>query len=204
MWRPNGDPGFGDTWPVDSSLAPCLGFVGPNYTLPGNVGTLSQTNFPLTGAVANSAPVGCSTDIPWTVTFQLKPAVVVVKNDNQDDTCAKAAVSSVGCQNQSWAKMWRSPALASFCTTKVTAYPAERRQRRCQCGRALAGWLDPECPPRLRPWLQRPLPWRRQSAQRLAVRPMVTLNGNTLITPEDGSEIYVFSSTGQHLQTLTP
>ena len=32
----------------------------------------------------------------------------------------------------------------------------------------------------------------------------VILNGNILITSEDGSEVYVFNSNGQHLQTLRP
>jgi RHS repeat-associated protein len=32
----------------------------------------------------------------------------------------------------------------------------------------------------------------------------VSFNGNLLLTSEDGSEVYVFASTGQHLQTLRP
>ena len=32
----------------------------------------------------------------------------------------------------------------------------------------------------------------------------VSLNGNSLVTSEDGSEVYVFSSTGKHLETLRP
>ena len=198
-------PGFGDTWPVDSSLAPCLGFVGPNYTLPGNVGTLSQTNFPLTGAVANSAPVGCSTDIPWTVTFQLKPAVVVVKNDNQDDACAKAAASSVGCQNQSLGEDVAIAGTGFFLHYEGDRLPGRAGANGVASADALSlgGWTlnvhhvyDPGSNAL----------FLGDGSQRSAWQfgASVTFNGNTLITPEDGSEIYVFSSTGQHLQTLTP
>jgi RHS repeat-associated protein len=200
-------PGFGDAWPVDSSVASCLGFVGPNYTLPTNVGTLSETNFPIPtgGAVVNSGPVGCSTNIPWTVTFQLTPAVVVVKNDNVDDPCAKAAASSVGCQNQSLGEDIPIAGTGFFLHYEGDRAPGRSAANGVASADALSlgGWTlnvhhvyDPGSN----------TVFLGDGSQRSAWQfgLPVTFNGNTLITPEDGSEIYAFSPTGQHLQTLTP
>lgn len=139
-------------------------------------------------------------NIPWTVNFKLNP----VWDDETDKPCHASGHSTLGCQNQS---LGEDVALVG--TGVSLHYQSDRAVGRASAtalaaaySRMLGGWT-------LNVFHAYDTTTRRlllgdgdaRSAWRL-VAPL-TVNGNLLVTSEDGSEVYVFDSTGRHLQTLT-
>jgi RHS repeat-associated protein len=168
-------------------------------------------NLPLSGlqlkgtTTFSGQPVEWGISIPWTLTWTFTPVIPVI-NDNQDDRCEMDGGSSIGCQNQSLGE--DVPVVG---TGFFLHYEGERAPGRAGAygvattdAQMIGGWTlnvhhayDPGSNTL----------FLGEGGQRSAWQfgPPVTYNGNTLITSEDGSEVYVFSgTTGQHLQTLKP
>jgi RHS repeat-associated protein len=165
-------------------------------------------NLPLSGlqlkgtTTFSGQPVEWGISIPWTLTWTFTPVI----NDDQDDPCKKDGGSSIGCQNQSLGE--DVPVVG---TGFFLHYEGERAPGRAGANgvattdaQMIGGWTlnvhhayDPGSNTL----------FLGDGGQRSAWQfgPPVMYNGDTLITPEDGSEIYAFSgTTGQHIQTLKP
>jgi len=183
--------------PISLALQPGTQF--PPFALPFLRGPLSGTSAPVQAPDPNGSELEV---VPWTLTFNLNP----VTNDNQDDPCPEEGGSTIGCQNQSLGEDVPITGTGFF-----LHYEGDRAPGRVGAyGVATAdvqqigGWTlsvhhayDPGSNTL----------FLGNGGQRSAWQfgAPVTFNGNTLITSEDGSEVYAFSgTTGQHLQTLKP
>lgn len=136
--------------------------------------------------------------VPYTFSFSLKPIV------QDDDSCVVTFGSSIGCQNQSL-----NEDVPVVGTGFNLHYEGSRSLGAGGNGAAnrdasmIGGWTlsvhhtydsgsntlflgD----------------GRQRNGYQLGAP--VSFGGNTLITSDDGSEVYVFSSSGQHLQTVRP
>jgi RHS repeat-associated protein len=142
--------------------------------------------------------------INWTVSFTLTPAST--SNNNVDDQCSQSGGSSIGCQDQSLGEdvpiagtgfylhyeSYRAPgssgadavatadaAMIGGWTLNVHhAYDSTNNILFLGSGAQRSAWQLSNSPP--------------------------TYNGNVLLTSQDGSEVYAFNASGQHLQTLKP
>ena len=180
--------------PLELGCAGDLTF--PSYVLPPFVGPLAQSGVPLNGAA--DCPWGISTD--WDMSFGLYPIYV------WDSDCPPPWVvnSTIGCENQS---------LGEDVLVSGTGFDLHYQSDRAvgASGDAIAGadaamiggWTlsvhhayDPSTGTLFLG------DGRQRNGYQLGTP--VSFNGNLLLTSEDGSEVYVFSSTGQHLQTLRP
>jgi len=178
--------------------------VGPQtnwpqtFALPSSVQPLTVSNW----TFQDSPGFGIGLAIvPWTLSFNLTP----IMNDNVDDDCEEDGGSSIGCQNQSLGEDVPIVGTGSF-----LHYEGDRASGTNGANSvatadtlSLGGWTlnvhhayDPSSNTLFLGDGRQRSSWQFGSP--------VTLNGNTLLTSKDGGEVYVFSSTGQHLQTLKP
>jgi RHS repeat-associated protein len=193
---PGGGP---EVWPL----------VGPScntpytqpFTLPSSVGALTKTNITFsTGAVCPYLPA-----TQWTLSFDLTPTLAAV-SDNQDDHCNIRRASSIACQNQSLGEDVPLVGTGFFLHYESERSPGTSGANSVASADALSlgGWTlsahhayDPSTNTLFLGDGRQRSAWQFGSA-------LVTLNGNTLFTSDDGSEVYVFDGTGHHFQTLRP
>lgn len=182
-------------WVLTPFSPGCMGDQPVTFPLPKTFDKITRTE-PWSG-------VDCDVQVPLsgTITFTLEP----ILEDVVDDPCRKKGGSSIACQSQSLAED-----LPVVGTGFSLHYESDRTPGRESANavaiadvQQIGGWTlnvhhayDPGSNTL---FLGN---GRRRSAWQFG--PPVTYKGNTFITSEDGSEVYVFSSTGQHLQTLKP
>jgi RHS repeat-associated protein len=209
------NPGSGtQTYAVGGGMAGTLTTVdcsGETTSIPEGVGLTPGSNFPtpysLPGPTAqelSDAPPqfngesDFSAVVPWTFSYDLKP------NYDDDDDCKKKGGSTVGCQNQSLGE--DMPVVG---TGFILHYESGRAPGSPGDAAAIAdasqlgGWTlsvhhtyDPNTNAL----------FFGDGTQRNGYQlgTPVSYNGNLLLTSEDGSEVYVFTTAGEHLQTLRP
>jgi RHS repeat-associated protein len=182
-------------WPLGGQL--CETFYTQPFPLPLSVGPLTQTDVTfITGAE-------CPFLVPttWSFSFNLTPTI----NDNQDDPCSKTGGSSIACQNQSLAEDVPIVGTGFFLHYESARAPGTNGAYGVATtdSHSLGGWtlsmhhvLDVGSGTLFLGGGTQRSSWQMGSP--------VTLNGNILLTSENGDEIYVFSPIGQHLQTLKP
>jgi RHS repeat-associated protein len=183
-------------------------------TTPLAVAVLPSSNWPITftlpdkyiETLTGSAPpgytaldsMGLGATVPYTFTFTLEPIY------NTDDDCNENGGSTIGCQNQSLGE--DVPVVG---TGLNLHYESDRAPGASGNSAASAdalmigGWTlsvhhayDPSTNTLFLG------DGRQRNGYQLGTP--VSFNGNLLLTSEDGSEVYVFTSAGQHLQTQRP
>jgi hypothetical protein len=185
------------TFGVLPETSVCTSFYPLTFSLPAQVGTLQQNNYSFT-ALAN-CPFGVST--PWTLSFTLTPTVGPSNNDIDDPCKPPAPVgSSIACQNQSLRED-----IPIVGTGFVLHYESDRSPGVAGADLVAAadvamigGWTlnvhhayDPSAN------ILFLGDGEQRSGWQLATATMY--NGNYLVTPKDGSEVYVFNTNGRHL-----
>jgi RHS repeat-associated protein len=167
--------------------------------LPSSVQPLVLNNFAFQAASYYDGGPGV---VPWTASFTLTP----ILNDNIDDPCKQAGGSSIGCQNQSLGE--DAPIVG---TPYFLHYESVRMP-----GRSGANGFAQADAIRMGGWTlnvhhaydaQSGTLFLGDGGQRSAwqLGGPTQYNGNSLVTSQDGSEVYVFDATlGRHLQTLKP
>jgi RHS repeat-associated protein len=165
----------------------------PNISLPHAIQ-------PLTGETPVSGVAACPYAIPasWVLTYNLIP---IIKDDND---CKQSGGSTVGCRNQSLGEDF--PIVGTdfslhYESSRQVAGGAD--QVSSTDAMMIGGWTlsvhHAYNPANNTLYLG-------DGSQRSGyqIGTPVSYMGNTLVTSADGNEVYVFSSTGQHLQTLKP
>jgi RHS repeat-associated protein len=187
------------------SLGPPFSFAYNPVTLPlpADVGVLQQTSMTFNAFNDPPGPLG-SPSATWNFSFTLTPMGNAL-TDNIDDQCSQPGSSTIGCQDQSLGEV--VPVIG---TGLFLHYESERAPARAGAtavaskdSQMLAGWTvnvhhayDPST---YTLFLGN---GRQRSVWKLGAPAIY--NGKTYIASEAGSEVYVFSNSGQHLQTLLP
>ncbi len=185
-----GTPAFGpiSNWPQ-------------TFSLPATVQPLTVNNFSFT---ANSLLPMPNLPIPWTFSFTLTPIYDDCDDCKRNGGQGIPVSSNIGSQNQSLGED-----VPIVDTEFFLHYESERTLGASASSAAssdaamIGGWTlsvhhayDPNS--------NRLLLGDGRKRNGYQLGRGVFFNNNFLFTSEDGSEVYVFSSTGQHLQTLRP
>jgi RHS repeat-associated protein len=192
------------TTPWDIPLEPFTSACAPKsftYALPASVGVLKKTGATFTGGADCNIDGGIP-GIKFTLSFTLTPGS---PSDNVDDQCSQSGGSSIGCQNQS---------LGEDVPIVGTGFSLHYEGDRAP-GRSGANPVAGEDAASFGGWTLNVhhvydagnnILFLGDGSQRSAwqLGTPVTYNGNTLLTSKDGSEIYVFNASGQHIQTVKP
>jgi YD repeat-containing protein len=191
---PDGNPAYG-ILPVRNVPIPSQGMV-----LAGTLPAFSASAlYPPPEPIMNY-PVN------WVVNWKLNPKPAKKENDNQDDPCDQNVASSIACQNQSLREDVPIVGSGLFLHYESSRLPGTSGAIAVATTDALSigGWTlnvhhayDPASDTLFLGDGQ------QRSAWQLAGSSM--LNGNYLVTSQDGSEIYIFDGTSLlHTQTLKP
>lgn len=164
----------------------------PSFSLPSNIDPLSETSYDFT------APDWLQASTNWSLSFTATP------NYNTDTDCKEDGNSSIGCSNQSLGE--DVPVVG---TGFRLHYQSDRTSGAggnsiaTSVASMLGGWTlsvyhayDPATNT-----LFLGDGGQRNGSQ---LGTPLSYNGNLLVTSEDGSEVYVFTTAGQHLQTVRP
>jgi RHS repeat-associated protein len=199
------EPTLLDAWPDATSSCGALSSPAsdfPSFALPQEVGPIEQTDANLPG-LESEAPDGCGVPTTWTLNFSLEPKVHC-KDCEEQGGDGEPLFSSVSAQNQS---------LGEDVPIVGTEFRLHYESDRAPGGggdsiasadaAAIGGWTlsvhhayDPNTHTL----------FLGDGAQRNGseLGTPVSYGGDVLLTSEDGSEVYVFTTAGQHLKTLRP
>jgi RHS repeat-associated protein len=189
--------GSGDSQIIPFALMPintsCTGpITTPVFPLPPTIQTLSQTGATVSGATAYCAPA------TWTLGFTLTPVYT------DDDDCKKDGGSTVGCLNQSLGED-----LGLVGTGMHLHYEGSRLTAGGGDGIAnadalmIGGWTL-NIHHVFNPGSQTLYLGGGGQRNGYQLGVPVPYMGNILLTSGSGDQVYVFSPTGQHLQTVRP
>jgi len=169
------------------------------FPLPTEVGELSQQGITATGLGAVGVSPGVP--VPFTVSFTFTPILAKVDHD-----CKHQGGSYIGCQNQSLGEDVPVVGTGFFLHYESDRAPGSAGGNSIATADAamIGGWTlnvhhayDPGSNTLFLG------DGDQRSTWQLASPP--TYNGSTLVTSQDGSEVYTFDgATGHHLQTLRP
>jgi RHS repeat-associated protein len=175
----------------------------PTFILPTSVQPLTVTNFTFPGTVGFE---GGSATVTFHLSFTLTPVLNTSGNDNVDDPCSKTGGSSIGCQNQSLGEDVPVIGTGFFLHYEGDRAPGRSGANTVASADAhmIGGWTlnvhhiySPQSDSLFFGDGQQRSTWQLFGA--------TSHNGNYLLTPDDGSEVYVFDGfAGRHLQTLQP
>ena len=180
----------------------CPDAGGLTFPLPSTVQVLTQTNFGFT-ADANCPPWAVS--LPWTLSFTLTP-ILANNKPKVDHPCPPNVPvgSSIACQNQSLREDVPIVGTGFFLHYESDRAPGAGASTIATTDAGMiGGWTlsvhhayDPSSNTL----------FLGDGSQRSAWQLAGSLpyNGGTLVTSEDGNEIYSFDVNGRHLETLKP
>ncbi len=192
------------TEPADLLVGPFTSACAPKsftYALPASLGVLEKTGATFSGTADCNFDSGIP-GIKFTLTFTLTPGA---PSNNVDDPCSQSGGSSIGCQNQS---------LGEDVPIVGTGFSLHYEGDRAP-GRSGANPVAGEDAASIGGWTLNVhhvydagnnILFLGDGSQRSAwqLGTPVTYNGNTMLTSKDGSEVYVFNASGQHIQTVKP
>jgi RHS repeat-associated protein len=164
----------------------------PSFSLPTSVGQLSQTSYDFT------APDFLQASTNWSLSFTATP------DYNPDDDCQQDGGSTVGCQTQTLGEDVPIVGTGFLLHYESGRAPGAGGNTIASADAAMiSGWTlsvhhtyDPGTNTL----------FLGDGTQRNGYQlgTPVSFNGNLLVTSQDGREVYVFTSKGQHLRTLRP
>jgi RHS repeat-associated protein len=179
------------------AILPATNFPTP-LPLPSNVGVISYS-YPFNGEEAVMMMV-----IPWTFSYTLIP------NYDDDDDCkdqsgdGHPASSTVGCQNQSLGEDVAVPGTGFGLHYESGRAPGSPGDAIASTDAAMIGGWTLDVHHAYDPNANVLFFGNGTQRNGYQLGTPVSYNGNLLLTSEDGSEVYVFSTAGRHLQTLRP
>jgi RHS repeat-associated protein len=192
------------TEPADLFVGPFTSACAPKsfiYALPASIGVLEKSGATFTGTADCNIDNGIP-GIKFTLSFTLTPGA---PSNNVDNQCSQSGGSSIGCQNQS---------LGEDVPIVGTGFSLHYEGDRAP-GRSGANPVATEDAASIGGWTLNVhhvydagnnILFLGDGSQRSAwqLGTPVAYNGNTLLTSQDGSEIYEFNASGQHIQTVKP
>jgi RHS repeat-associated protein len=170
-----------------------------SFALPSSVQPLVVNNFAFQAASYYDGAPGV---VPWTLSFTLTP----ILNDNIDDPCQQSGGSSIGCQNQSLGEdvsIVGTPYFLHYESVRMPGRNGANSVAQADAVR-MGGWtLNVHHAYDAGSGTLFLGDGGQRSAWQLGGP--TKYNGNSLVTSQDGSEVYVFDGTsGLHVQTLKP
>jgi YD repeat-containing protein len=189
--------------PANPFAVGCGPTYGATFLLPQAVSTITETNLTFSAPADCVTPGGAPTN--WTLSYTLTP-VVANNNPNVDHPCPPDAPvgSSIACQNQSLREDVPIVGTGFFLHYESDRAPGAGASTIATTDAGMiGGWTlsvhhayDPSSNTL----------FLGDGSQRSAWQLAGSLpyNGGTLVTSEDGNEIYSFDVNGRHLETLKP
>ena len=169
-------------------------FAPPTFPLPITPGSLTE-NMPNFQGIWGFDQI----PITWNFSFKVNPVY------NPDDDCQQAGNSSIGCQTQSLGEDVPIVDTGFNLHYESSRAPGAAANSIASSDAAMIGGWTLSVHHAYDPTSNTLFLGDGSQRNAYQLGSPVPLNGNVLLTPEDGSEVYVFSgSTGQHLQTLKP
>jgi RHS repeat-associated protein len=138
---------------------------------------------------------------PWSWAFTFSP----IWDDETDKVCKSPGNSTLGCQNQSLGEdvpVVGTGLYLHYQSDRVAGRAAANSAATAQ-SKMIGGWML-SVHHRYDPTFGRLYLGSGDTRSGWQLSTVVTSGTSLLVTSEDGSQVYVFDSTGKHLQTLTP